>query len=262
MSDEGAHLPVGREARRYGGAARLGLIVPTTNTVNEAEWHRAAPPGVSVHTARMRLHLDTTSERGRRALEMELASTARTLADADVDVIAYGCTAGSMTLPLELVPDLIRGRVGTPGVATAPAIVHALRALGAHRIAVATPYDARLNAHEQEFLTACGFDVARMTGLGLGAGGRHEYRRIHLLTAAEVRALVERVAGTDVDAFVLSCTDLPTLDLHDTLEAELGRPVVSSNQATLWQALARAGYAGPPSRWGRLMDRLPGPGLS
>lgn len=252
MTDS-APAAIGRSARRYGQSARLGLIVPTTNTVNEAEWHRAAPPGVSVHTARMRLHLDTTSERGRRALETELASTARTLADADVDVIAYGCTAGSMTLPLDGIPGLIQAAVSTPGVATAPAIVHALRALGARRIAVATPYDDRLNAHEEEFLTACGLEVLRIAGIGFGAGGRHEYRRIHLLQAAEVRALAMRVTGADMDALVLSCTDLPTLDVHEALEAELDRPVVSSNQATLWLALSRAGHAGTPPRWGRLM---------
>lgn len=114
-------------------------------------------------------------------------SSARSLADAAVDVIAYGCTAGSMTLPLNAVPEMIVRAAGVPGIATAPSIVHALRALGATQIAVATPYDAARNAHECEFLEQCGFRVAAIQGLG--AGDRAAFRAIHRLSATEIRGL-------------------------------------------------------------------------
>gem|GEM_PF-4633866 len=51
----------------YGWRAKLGLIVPTTNTVNEAEWNMAAPDGVSIHGARMVLHTDVTTKAGKAA---------------------------------------------------------------------------------------------------------------------------------------------------------------------------------------------------
>ncbi len=245
-----------RERRLYGQTARLGLIVPTTNTVNEAEWSVSLPDGVTLHVARMALHTNTGSDAGKVALERDIAMAACSLADADVDVIAYGCTAGSMTLPLGMVPDMIARATGLPGVATAPSIVHALRALGAARAAVATPYDAGMNEHERAFLEACGITVVAIEGLG--AGDRAGFRRIHLLTADEVRALAARVtSGGAFDALVLSCTDLPTLRLHAELEQKLGKPVVSSNQTTLWAALRVAGVQGG---WGRLADGFSAPG--
>lgn len=238
-----------------GSVARLGLIVPTTNTVNEPEWAACLPAGVSMHVARMRLHTDTRSQEGKDALRRDIAVAARSLADAEVDVIAYGCTAGSTTLPLSTVPDMIVEATGVAGVATAPSIVHALQALGVRRVAVATPYDERMNRHERDFLEACGLAVLRIEGLG--AGDRLAFRGIHRLDAETISALAGRVtAGLDVDALVLSCTDLATQALHAGLETRLGRPVVSSNQATLWAALGTMGVAGG---WGCLA-RVSAPG--
>jgi maleate cis-trans isomerase len=238
-----------------GAVARLGLIVPTTNTVNEPEWAACLPPGVSMHVARMPLHTDAQSAGGKEALRRDITVAAQSLADADVDVIAYGCTAGSTILPLSTVPDMIREAAGRPGVATAPALVHALMALGARRVVVATPYDERMNRHERDFLQACGLAVLRIEGLG--AGDAAAFRGIHRVGAEAVLALVGRAAaGLDYDALVLSCTDLPTQALHNGLEARLGRPVVTSNQATLWAALQEAGLRGG---WG-LLAGVNGPG--
>lgn len=244
------HVPAKapRKDRVYGQVARLGLIVPTTNTVNEAEWGGALPADVTMHVARMALHTDTDSDAGRRALENDLAAASRSLADGEVDVIAYGCTAGSMTLPLETVPDMIARATALPGVATAPSIVHALRTLGVSRVVVATPYDAAMNERERVFLEACGIAVMAIEGLGAADGAA--FRRIHLLRAEEVGRLVARVASAGAfEALVLSCTDLPTFALHARLEEALGKPVVSSNQATLWAALRAVGARGG---WGRL----------
>ena len=52
----------------YGQRAKIGVIVPPTNTVNEAEWNIMAPDGVSVHSTRMPLHADTSSKEGKKAL--------------------------------------------------------------------------------------------------------------------------------------------------------------------------------------------------
>lgn len=236
--------------RVLGAIARLGLIVPATNTVNEAEWGACLPTGVTMHVARMRLHTETQSPDGNDALRHDLAIAARSLADAEVDVIAYGCTAGSTTLPLSTVPEMIEAATGVQGVATAPSIVHALQALGARRVAVATPYDERMNRHERDFLEACGIAVLRIEGLG--AGDPAAFRFIHRVDAATLSALIGRATeGLDFDALVLSCTDLPTQALHAGLEARLDRPVVSSNHATLWAALRAVGVAGG---WGRLAD--------
>ena len=89
----------GRHRSTYGYRARIGLIVPPTNTVNEAEWGRTIPDGVTFHTVRMPLHADTISSAGRKALVEDIAARVRELSQAGVDVVAYACTAGSMINP-------------------------------------------------------------------------------------------------------------------------------------------------------------------
>jgi len=231
----------------YGARAKLGVIVPPTNTVNEAEWNLAAPEGVSIHAARMALHTDTASAAGKAALYADLDIAVKSLAPAGVAVIAYGCTAGSMISPRHALPEYMSSLVGLPCVTTAAAIVDALEVLGAVRIAVATPYDQRLNDHEVGFLESQGLEVSAIKGLGYGANGPSKYPLIHRVPGQRIKELVHEVDSAQAEAVVISCTDFPSLGLINELEAELGKPVVTSNQATLWAALRAAG----------IMDSLP-----
>jgi maleate cis-trans isomerase len=222
--------------RPYGWRARIGLIVPNTNTVNEAEWARMAPDGVSIHVARMALHGD---------LDAAVAS----LVPAGPDVIAYGCTAGSLDSPLERWREL----GGVPAVATAPAILRALQAFGARRIALATPYDDALNRHEMDFFARHGIETCSCKGLGIGAGGPHEYGQIARVDKEAVARHARSADHPAADALVISCTDLATLEALPALERELAKPVISSNLATWWLALRTAGIQDHYPRHGRLL---------
>ena len=236
----------------YGYRAKIGLIVPTTNTVNEAEWNSAVPDGVSVHTARMILHTDTQTPAGRQALYDDLSIAVGSLAPAGVAAIAYGCTAGSLISPRHSLPDYMRSLCDLPCVTTAAVIVDALEILGAKKIAVATPYDQRLNDHEAEFLASQGVDVIAIEGLGLGANGPSDYPLIHRTTRSRVEALVRSVDRDQADAIVISCTDLPTFGLIGAMEIAHGKPVVTSSQATLWATLRAAGVDDALDGLGRL----------
>jgi maleate cis-trans isomerase len=237
----------------YGARAKLGVIVPPTNTANEAEWNRMAPPGVTIHATRMKLHIDTVSVAGKRALRDDLARAAGDLAQAAASVIAYGCTAGSMTVPATQLSDYMESITGCPCVTTAQALVAALRVFGAKRVAVATPYDEVLNRHEAEFLRGHGFDVLAIRGMGYGAGGPAEYRHIARVPTEEVLAFARDVFVPTADAMLISCTDLATLSVIERLESETGKPVVSSNQATFWLALRKAAVADRLGGMGRLL---------
>lgn len=236
----------------YGARAKLGVIVPPTNTANEAEWNRMVPDGVTVHSARMALHTDTESAAGKQALRDDISRFARDLAQASVDVVAYGCTAGSMISPVTELPDFMSEEAGRPAVTTAQAIVAALRALGVRKLAIATPYHDALNAHEVAFLAEQGFETAAIAGLGYGAGGPAEYRNIARVQPAAVYDLATGVDRPEADALLISCTDFATLDVLQRLEDDLGKPVVSSNQATLWLALRTAGIDDRLTGVGRL----------
>ncbi len=225
----------------YGRRAKLGLIVPPTNTVNEAEWNLAAPEGVSIHATRMPLHTNTASDEAKAALHRDLVSALNSLEPAGVAVIAYGCTAGSMISPRHALAEYMTSVVELPCVTTAAAIVDALEALGAKKVSVATPYDPELNDHEAEFLSGQGLDVLKIDGLGYGANGPSDYPLIHRVPKEQILDLAHDVNVTEARALVISCTDFPTFGLIDQLERELGKPVVTSNQATLWAAMRAAG---------------------
>tara|TARA_B100000315_G_scaffold90329_1_gene83025 strand:- start:3169 stop:3921 length:753 start_codon:yes stop_codon:yes gene_type:complete len=225
----------------YGQRAKLGLIVLQTNTVNEAEWQAMVPDGVTLHVTRMPLHEDTSSDEGKKALYTDIEQATSDLAAAGLSAIAYGCTAGSMVEPLDQLTDFMSSISGVPAVTTAGSIVGALQALNATKISIATPYHDALNDHEVDFLSGNNVATLKIAGLGIGAGGSHEYIRIAQTPAEKIKSHVLSVDHPDAQAVLISCTDFPTLNLITELEEALGKPVITSNQATLWAALRAAG---------------------
>jgi maleate isomerase/arylmalonate decarboxylase len=211
------------------------------------------PEGVTLHVTRMALHTDTTSPEGEHRLYADVERATHDLAQAGLDAIAYGCTAGSMVMPLGRLTDFMAGIAGVPCVATAPSLVHACRALGAARVALATPYHDALNEHERHFLAQNGIEAVALKGLGIGTGGPHEYVRIARVPKDEVAAHARSVDCPAAQALVISCTDFATLDAIPALERALGKPVVTSNQATFWAALRAVGVADRFQSYGRLL---------
>lgn len=223
----------------YGRRLRIGLMVPSSNTTMEPEFNRMAPGGVSVHAARMRL--DEVTPDGLVRMADGAGRAVSLLATADVDVIVYGCTTGSLVGGAEWETSLV-GRIeeetGIQATSTARAVVEAIKAFGGGRVAVATPYTEELNSLERDFLASHGIEVAAMKGLSLTNNveiGRTE--------RAVVEELVRTVYG-GADMVFISCTNLPTIDLIDGLEDETKLPVVTSNQASMWAALKGSGFEG------------------
>lgn len=213
-----------------------------------------APDGVTIHTTRMPLHADTTSEAGARALYQDIEQASDYLARARVDVIAYGCTAGSMVLPRTKVSDFMKAATGIKSVTTAAAIVSALEALGVTKIAVATPYHDALNHHEVEFLRQVGIEVTAISGLDIGAGGSHEYIQIAQTPRDEILQHVIETDTSEAEAMLISCTDFPVMTMIAELEQQLNKPVVTSNQATFWATLRSAGVADRFDKYGALLQ--------
>lgn len=249
MSESLMHLPM-----YYGSRARIGVIVPPTNTANEAEWQRMAPEQVSIHSARMPLHTDTKTRAGIAALQQDIKKHAMDLAAAEVDVIAYGCTAGSMVSPVESLATIIAETTGRKALTTSQSIVHALNTLSVNKVSVATPYFDTMNQHEKVFLESNGFEVEAIEGLGYGANGIDDFRNICRITPETVTDLALKVDSDHSDAVLLTCTDLTTLPVISLLENRLGKPVISSNSATFWYSLRLAGITDNLNVAGKLFE--------
>ena len=235
----------------YGWRARIGLIVPSSNTTMEPEFWRMAPEGVSVHTSRVRLS-EVTPE-ALRLMASEAVRASEELATADVNVIVYGCTSGSLLEGVEWEERLrreIRERAGVEAITTAQAVVEALRALGVRRVAVATPYIDEINSRERSFLERSGFSVVRIRGLGIVRNT--DIGRQPPWVAYRLAKEVAREAGRSADGVFISCTNFRTIEVIELLEVELQLPVVSSNTASMWLALRTLGIRDRLS-YGRLL---------
>ena len=236
----------------YGWKAKIGLIVPSTNTINEPEFWRLAPDGVTIHTARALL-LGKATEESYFKMAEAVDGAAVELATAEIDVVAFGCTSGSIVCPLpELIANMAE-RTGKPAIATAGAVIAALRALGVSRVAVGTPYIDFVNESERVFFEEYGLQVVSMQGLDLGHT-QEERRGIGRVPPEAVYRLAREIDRPDAEAIFISCTNLATLDVIAEIERELGKPVVTSNQATFWACLRLLGIRSAVPGYGRLLE--------
>ncbi len=248
----------GDQSRRvYGRDLRLGLIVPSTNTVAETEFWRMVPPGVSVHTTRMLFDpegIEKAGGEGMGDMHSHMARAVAETASARVDLIAYGCTASSVEHGPENIEREIEALASVPAVSTAGAILAALATLGIKRFALATPYPPKVNAHECEFFGKRGFEVVADRSM-LASAEQQRLRGLACVPPDMIRRTVRELNGPAVQGFLLSCMDLPTLDLIDDLEAETGKPVITSVTCTLWQSLRKAGLNQGLANCGCLLGR-------
>jgi maleate cis-trans isomerase len=247
------HVDVDR--RVYGQSLRLGLIVPSTNTVAETEFWRLVPDSVSVHTTRMLFDPEGIQKAGGEGMGNMHDHMPRAVAEtasARVDMIAYGCTASSVHHGPENIEREIEEQANTPAVSTAGAILAALTKLGVKKLALATPYPAKINKHECDFFAERGFEVVAERSM-LADPEQQRLRGLACVPPEMIAQTVRELDSPEVECFLLSCMDLPTLDLIQELEAETGKPVITSVTCTLWQSLQRAGIEGGMPKGGRLL---------
>ena len=196
------------------------------------------PAGVSMHFARLGGYAadevpDDDQMAGLGA--SDLTEPLRLIQGVRPDVILYGCTSATLTHGPAFDRDLadrIKARSGAETVTAAGALVYALRELGVTRIGLASPYVGSINDMAEAFLAQSGVRTVARADIGreLDNYGQGE------LQPDEIKALARRADSNDAEALVLSCTDMRSVEVIDALEAELGKPVICSNQAMVRQA--------------------------
>lgn len=224
---------------------RLGLIVPSWNTVMEFEMQRMAAGVMSIHTERIRHTADT--EGNLAWMSTQAPQAAELLSHAKVDALIYGCTgSGFLKTPADdrALAAQLEAATGIPAMTTSASVADALRAIGARRISVASPYEPWLNEKLRTYLERDGFEILAMQGLGTQSHAS--------ISVERVMALAAEVARPGTEAVFISCSNFRTLDIIEPLEASLGKPVVTSNQASMWALLRRLGDRRDVPRAGRL----------
>jgi len=217
----------------YGRRGRIGLMVPTGNSVVEPEFQRMAPDGVSTHANRVELK-DVTPD-SLLAMENDTARSARQIAQTRLGVIAFACTSGSFVGGAgydDRLIKMIEDETGIAATTTTTAVVRALRLLNVSRIALATPYTDEVTKLEVDYLNDNGFEVTAWQG-----GGITDTADIQECEPEVSRNRAREVDNDRAEAVFISCTGFRTIENIAGLEVELGKPVISSNQATFADCL-------------------------
>ena len=211
---------------------RVGLIVPSTNTVMEPDLYRNLPSGTTVHTSRMLLEGSVTIEAEELMLDVYLPECARQIGTLQPDVVVFGCTsAGALRGPAyeqELAGEISKA-TGAPTVTIMGAVVEELRRLGVKSVALLTPYSEEINNTIKESLESSGFTVPYMNGMDVKGAFN-----IAAVSPEEIVDYVrEQLEGVESDCLFVSCANLKSVEALEQIREAAGRPVVTSNQAVL-----------------------------
>lgn len=220
------------------GRARLGIVVPFSNTNLEPDMQMLRPDGVSLHFARAGGYdLDEVpdSDQMRQFALASLEEVIDSLAATRPDAIIYGCTSATLAHGPEFDKQFARrisDMIGKPAITAAGALVLALESLGVKQIGFSSPYVEQLNQEAIDFLAQSGFKTVSSAYVGsdLGNHGQGE------LTPDRVFELGLEADSEEAEAIVLSCTDMRAVEAIGELEEKLGKPVVTSNQALMFAA--------------------------
>jgi maleate isomerase len=225
---------------------QLGLIVPSWNTAMEYECWRLAPEGVSVHSSRI-AHTEDTEEALLHMAEIA-PEAAQLLAHAKVQAICFGCTGASFVrtgIDEEVIKN-IEAATKTPTTTTSTAIQEALTHLGVQSVAIASPYPETMNELLAQFLRHFGFQVVSQKGLHVECPA--------FLPPESAYQVASQANCKEADGIVISCTNFRSMEVIERLERDLGKPVISSNTASMWKLLQLAGIQKRIKGAGRLFE--------
>ena len=232
----------GRNAR-----GKIGFVlIPNEQTI-EDDMIRHMPPGVGAYFCRATMPRDISTESLAR-LRGSLADTAaRILPDDKLDVIVFACTSGTVAVGEEIAcAELLKGSPGARATTLAGAVRKALKAIGAEKIVLGSPYIPELNDNVVRYLESAGFSVIAAHGMGL----KYDTDMIRV-SPDYLIDYAQAIDDPQADAVLLSCGALRSIDVIDRIEQKLGKPAICSTQAMLWDSLRLAG----------VNDRLSGLGL-
>ena len=227
------------------GLARIGIVVPVSNTNVEPDMTMLAPRGVSIHIVRSGGYdVDQVPDEKqmRQYSDTPIDEVIERILPARPHVVLYACT--SATLAQGPAYDLtfrrkIEDLSGVPAVTAAGAVVEAMDTLGVVRFAFASPYVRSLNDLAIEFLESSGRRCVGRFDVPLPLGNDE----VAAVSPQEVTEFAVRADCPDAEAIVLSCTDLRAAEAIEEIEKRLGKPVITSNQALLYAGLRRLGLS-------------------
>lgn len=232
-----------------GGGARLGLIVLSTDESLEHEMGQIAQGRVNMLHSRIPSIPEVTPET-LRVMSGHMTGVAELLPQG-LAALGYGCTSGSVMIGGDEVARLIQlAHPGVPVTNPMQAVIKGLKALGAQKIALVSPYLPSVTAPMRAHMADHGIEVIHEISFGEG-----DDRRVARISEASTRAaMLEAGRAKGVEAVFSSCTNLRSFGVIEAVEAALDLPVISSNLALGWDLMRLGGQAARGWGPGRLFQ--------
>jgi maleate isomerase len=243
-----------------GYRAKVGVIVPSTNTVVEHDLAVLRPHGITFHTGRM--YIEDPSMDGNVAFEALLGqirasieTAVRDVLTAKPDLMMMGMSAetfwGGVDGNAAFIERIRRMTGGMQVTTGASACRAALEAFDVRRIAVFSPYQPVADENVRRFFTEAGFEVMAVTGLRCPSA-----TAIAEVTPDRIIQTMIEIDSTEVEAIVQVGTNLSCLRVADQAEHWLGKPVIAINAATHWHTMRSAGLTDTLDGCGSLLRRF------
>jgi maleate isomerase len=229
--------------------ASIGLIIPSANRLTEPQFNKYLPASVGAFVTRLRMA--GKFRKPLAQLKPELIQAAEALSDVKPNLLVFHCTANSMESGLaheKTIVEIIEQASGCPTITTAQALTQAFDKVGIKKMVLISPYVQATNQLEVNYLNETGYTVLHEKGLALES---HTYSTI---TPEGWKSVVKENLRADADGYFLSCTNTRMIEAVADLESELGKPVINSNQATIWACLKKLGIEHRDPRLGRLFN--------
>jgi maleate cis-trans isomerase len=232
----------------------VGLLIPASNTTIEVEYNRVLPKHYQVHVGRLLMR--TVDRAGWQTQDAEIDHQARLLGTAPIELIVLAQSTASFyaTGYDETVTARMQAASGVPALAAGQVVGQAVRALGARRVALFGPYGGETAALSRAYFE----DRHGLTVVAAESFANLPNREISSLGIDDASAAMARADQPDIDALVIVGGNFAAMGAIATWERRFNKPIVTSNQATMW-AIFRA--LDPTARlpgYGRLLEDLPG----
>jgi maleate isomerase len=227
-----------------GYCAKMGVVVPSTNTTMEPELYAMAPHGVTFHIARMYLAQTAigSPEQAQavvQAFQAALQVAVRDVLTMEPDHLLIGVSAlsfmGGVTGHTRFKEAL--GQTTTVPITTAAeAAIAALQCYDAKRLGLLSPHPPMLDAHYVQFFRESGYEVVKLHRIDCP-----NTLAIAKVDESTIQTALHDLCGAGADAIVQVGTDLVMTRLADEAERWLGKPVIAVKAAMLWHALRTSG---------------------
>jgi len=225
----------------------IGLIIPSGNRLTEPQFNTYMPSDVGIHVTRLRM--TGKFRKPFDELKQSLTEAAEALSDVKPSMIVFHCTANSMEngrAHETAIVETIEQASGCPTITTAQAITQAFDRVGIKKLVLISPYVKATNEHEVKYLGEAGYEVLHELGLALDSDA---YASV---TPEQWKRVVKENTRPQADGYFLSCTNTRMIEAIDDLERDLNKPVINSNQATIWACMKRLGIGHSDKKPGRL----------